>query len=472
MTPAGHLLVVDDNATNRRLAEAIFRAEGFQVELVDSGQAALAALRAKPPSAVLLDLQMPGMDGLATLGAIRELAPDVPVVMITAHGDIPSAVEAIKRGAYDFVTRPIHNDQLVLQIKRALERRQLMGEVKTLRKRLASEKRLVGRSAAMQHVERQIDQVAESMFTVLIQGETGTGKELVARAIHDRSARAGSPFVALDCGAIPDSLLESELFGYERGAFTGADRKREGYLTLASKGSLFLDEIGNLSGPTQAKLLRVMQERVARPLGGSREVAIDVRFIAATNESIGAPNDESFRKDLYFRLAEFVIKLPPLRERREDIRDLADRFRDDACQELRRSVATISDEGVALLESHSWPGNVRELRNVVRQAVLQASGPVLGPDDLQGLVRTDGRAPTTVTAPIAIPAGATLKEIAERAAAEAEGQAIREALRTTRGNKTQAARLLTVDFKTLHLKMKRLGIRAWESDGEELEPRP
>jgi DNA-binding NtrC family response regulator len=459
---AATVLIVDDTAPNRRLLTAVFRAEGMTPVAVDGGEAALAEVEARRPSIVLLDLQMPGMDGLATLARLKQLAPDVPVILLTAHGDVPSAVEAIKLGADDFITRPVHNDKLVLTVRRALERRQLAAEVSELRRRVVEGgeglPRLMGPSAEVARIARDVASVAATGMTVLVLGETGAGKELVARAVHAASGRPGL-FVALDCGALPDTLLESELFGYEKGAFSGADRRKEGHIELAAGGTLFLDEIANLSPVTQAKLLRVLQEKRVTPLGGTRPVALDVRVIAATNEALDARIAEGrFRQDLFYRLSEFVVRLPPLRARREDIEPLARRFLEEACVELHRQVVGFSPAALAALRAHPWPGNARELRNVVRRAALQAEQAEIGIDDVTALIgpaATDGAPAPLAAAP---PPEGSLREIAERAAGEAERAAIVDVLRATGGNKTQAARRLQVDVKTLSAKMKRLGI--------------
>jgi DNA-binding NtrC family response regulator len=455
------ILITDDNLMNRRLLAAVFESQGFQIRLAESGEEALKEIAAELPSVLLLDLRMPGMDGLEVLRKAKEVAPQLPVILLTAHGDLPDAVQAIKLGAYDFLARPINNDKLVLTVRRALERQQLMGEVQDLRRQLDAASSL-GRfntsGQAIRGIVHQIQQVAGSSLTVLIQGETGTGKELVARAIHQQSSRSAKPFVAIDCGAIPENLLESELFGYEKGAFSGADRRKEGYFQTAEGGSMFLDEVANLPVGTQAKLLRVIQERHVQPLGGTRSFPMNIRFIAAANEALDSQVSAGrFRQDLYYRLAEFIIVLPPLRERRDDILPLARRFQEEASVELRRPVQGISDAAAEILVNHNWPGNVRELRNLVRQAVLQASGPMIDVSDIRqvGMKRT---ASASITAEVAVPMGSSLKEISDSASAAAEKQAIVEALRASRGNKSRAARLLKVDYKTLHVKIKRYSL--------------
>jgi transcriptional regulator with PAS, ATPase and Fis domain len=310
-----------------------------------------------------------------------------------------------------------------------------------------------GSSPGMRTVVRRLLQVAPFNFTVLIQGETGVGKELVARALHDESGRAGKPFVPIDCGAIPDNLLESELFGHEKGAFSGADRRKKGLFSLAQGGTLFLDEVGNLPVGIQAKLLRVLQERKVLPLGATVPRNLDVRFVAATNVPLdSAVREGRFRQDLFYRLAEFTIAVPPLRERGADSVLLAQRFIEDASVELHRPVPALTEEARRLVRAHSWPGNVRELRNVIRQAVLLASDAVIDAADIQSLLPEE-EAPVEVMA-----ADRSLKEIADAAASEAEKRAIEETLRRTGGNKSQAARLLKVDYKTLHLKVKRYGL--------------
>ncbi|MBI5380238.1 MAG: sigma-54-dependent Fis family transcriptional regulator [Nitrospirae bacterium] len=458
------ILVVDDEPDMRWLLAGVLRAQGFEVATAEDGQAALDQVKAEAPAAVILDLRMPGLDGMETLTELKAIARQVPVIMLTAHGDIPTAVQAMRLGAYDYLTKPFHNDDIVLTVRRVLDRQELLAEVETLKSQLGeggSLKELMGPSQEIQKVIQQVKQVAESTFTVLLQGETGTGKELVAWAIHRQSARREKPFIALDCGAIPETLIESELFGYEKGAFTGADRKKEGHFQLAQGGNLFLDEISNLPLPTQSKLLRVLQERQVQLLGGKRAVPVDARIIAASNVSLATEMRAGrFRQDLYYRLNEFTIHLPPLRERQGDILYLAKRFLEEACMELRRPVHGISEEVAQLLLQHSWQGNVRELRNVIRQAVL-LSPDLIRPEHLAALGAGDLRAPSAGE-PGPGSSGLSLKEAREKAAAAADQQAILGALQATRGNKSEAARLLRTDYKTLHLKMKRYGISTRE----------
>jgi DNA-binding NtrC family response regulator len=463
------VLVVDDNDLNRKLLTAVFTASHFDVTSVDSGEAALARIAAAPPSVVILDLHMPGINGLETLRRIKLTAPDLPVIMLTSHGEIASAIEATRLGAYDFLTRPIHNDQVVMAVLRAVEHRRLLGEVHALRCKITGGDtlaKLEGQSEGMRRVVRQIRQVAPSALTVLIQGETGTGKELAARAIHQQSERVAGPFVAIDCGAISETLMDSELFGYEKGAFTGATQRKLGQFQLAEGGTIFLDETANLTLGLQAKLLRVLQERQVQPLGAVRAYPIDVRVIAATHERLDAQvSNGTFRQDLYFRLAEFTLALPPLRDRHEDIVPLARRLLADACSEMKRPAAVLSDAAADVILQHPWNGNVRELRNAMRNAVLCAADSTIQVEDIEAVLHRRTSTPPTPRSTLPPPAagvigGRSLKEIADTAANEAERLAIAEALQSTGNNKTQAAKLLKVDYKTLYNKLKRHGFGA------------
>ncbi len=456
------ILIVDDEPDMRWLLEGIFAAQGLEVVTAEDGEAALQRVRKDAPSVILLDLKMPKIDGMEVLAQLKEIAPQVPVIVLTAYGEIPSAVQAMRLGAYDYLTKPFHNDDIVLTVRRVLALQAQPAEAKALLSQIGeggSLGELMGPSREIQKVIQQVRQVAESTFSVLIQGETGTGKELVALAVHQQSGRRGKPFIALDCGAIPETLIESELFGYEKGAFTGADRKKEGHFQLAEGGSLFLDEIGNLSLTTQAKLLRVLQERQVHLLGGKKAVPVDVRIIAASNLPLETEIQAGrFRQDLYYRLNEFPITLPPLRERSEDILHLAKRFLEEASIQIKKPIRGFSDEAVHLLAHYHWPGNVRELKNVVRQAVLLCTDSIR-PKHLRDLGGGDPVAPSAGEPEWGL-TGLSLRGASEKAIAEAERQVIRQALQATRGNKSEAARLLKTDYKTLHLKMKRYGIHA------------
>jgi DNA-binding NtrC family response regulator len=382
--------------------------------------------------------------------------------MLTASREIKTAVRATQLGAFDYLTKPIEHDEIVAVVRRALGVRALHLEVEDLRTRVTRNEAHqlafeMGTSAAIRELLEQVAAVARSNFSVLIVGETGTGKELVAQAIHRQSERRRQPFIALDCGAIPEPLLESELFGHERGAFTGADRRRAGHFQLATGGTCFLDEIENLPLTLQAKLLRVLESREVRPLGAERPTTVDVRFIAATKDDLQLRAQKGhFRADLYFRLAQYTIALSPLRQRPEDIAYLAQRLLEEASIELRKPVRELAPAAIEMLRRHDWPGNVRELRNVVRQAVLRSDGLAIKPTDLRALLTST---PTFAAGAITSTRMQSLKEIAADATRTAERDAIWNALRATKGNRSRAANLLQTDYKTLLRKIRQLGIR-------------
>jgi two-component system nitrogen regulation response regulator GlnG len=412
---------------------------------------------------VLVDLTMPGMNGFEVLEQLRKRFPSIPAVMLTGSREVKDAVRATQLGAFDYLTKPIHNEELVAVVQRALETSALRKEVQSLRRRVDDAPHSLavkmGLGPEIASLVEHVQMVAASNFTVLVVGETGTGKELVARAVHELSERKRKPFVALDCGAIPEHLLESELFGHERGAFTGADRRKEGRFRLAEGGTCFLDEVGNLPMALQPKLLRVLESKQVQALGAERSLPLDVRFVAATNDALQERvAGGQFRADLYFRLAQYTIVVPPLRERLGDVEYLAHRFINEVSVELRKPVQAILPAAIEMLREHPWPGNVRELQNVVRMAVLQTAGLEIRPE---GIATAFGANPASA-APVAATslAGRSLREIAGDAARSAEREAICVRLRESGGNKAEAARVLRTDYKTLHLKMKQLGIRA------------
>jgi DNA-binding NtrC family response regulator len=474
----GKLLVVDDEEASCRALERIFAAEGFEVIAAHDGRAGIERVGADRPAAMILDLNMPRMSGLEVLEWLKDREDAPPVVVLTAANEVKTAVRATQLGAFDYLTKPFAPEEIVLSVRRALETQALKVEVADLRRELAGSglAAQMGSSAEIRRVIEQVRTVAATDFTVLVLGETGTGKELVAQAIHKKSARRDRPFLALDCGAVPDTLLESELFGHEKGAFTGAERQREGRFRLAQGGTFFLDEVGNLSLGLQAKLLRVLESRQLHPVGAGKTVPLDVRFVAATNASLEQRvTAGAFRADLYFRLAQYTISLPPLRARPMDVPHLAQRFLEEVGVELRRPVQRIVPAAMELLARHHWPGNVRELRNLIRRAVLSTSDLVIGPETIRVLLGGGGdghewtpAGDATQVAPPAAnpPAGSSLslslslRQIADAAARAAEIRAIRDTLRATHGNKAQAARALRTDYKTLHVKMKQLGIQA------------
>jgi len=464
--------VIDDDRTSGPLMRTLFGADGLEVHHALTGQDGLRLAAETRPAVVILDLQLPDVGGLDVLQKLHADRPDLPVLMLTGHADVKSAVKAMQLGALQYLTKPVDPEELQLIVRRAMERSRMLAELSHLRRRAGPEALLaeqMGPSEAVQRIAAHVQRVARSNFTVLILGETGTGKEVVAQAIHRESERRERPLVALDCGAIPSELMESELFGHEKGAFTGAERKRTGHFQMADGGTLFMDEIGNLPPAPQAKLLRVLESREVKPVGGDKPARLDIRFIAATNRDLAArARDGTFREDLYFRLAQYTIALPALRERVEDISHLAHRFLQEASLELHRPVYELQPDAVEMLHRHRWPGNVRELRNVIRLAALQSTEPVIDGALISGILeRGSDAAARTVPASGSAPLnGRPLREIAEAAASSAERVAIAEALKTTGGNKSAAAKLLQTDYKTLHLKIQRHGLKARDFEAD------
>jgi two-component system nitrogen regulation response regulator GlnG len=458
---SSRILVIDDDEPSCRLVAAIFGPEGFEVLSAHDGLTGISKVLTEAPEVVLLDLQMPGLNGMAVLERLRAEAPLVPVVMLTGSRDVKDAVRAMQLGAFHYLTKPIDRQEVVVVVRRAQETRTMRLELEELRRdaRSVTADALsvqMGPSAAIQRVIEQVRLVAASTFTVLVLGETGTGKELVSHAIHRLSDRRLRPFVALDCGAIPDALLESQLFGHEKGAFTGADRRKEGQFRLAEGGTCFLDEIGNLPASLQAKLLRVLESGQVQAIGADRPTSMDVRFVAASNHDLRERVEQgAFRSDLYFRLAQYAIRLPPLRERTDDIPYLTHRFVEEAAHDLRHPIVEILPEAVDALAAYAWPGNVRELRNVVRQAVLQSRSLAIQAQTVREVIGELRRDAQPACAPVS---GGSLREIATKAAGVAERDAILAALRAASGNKSAAARALKTDYKTLHLKIRMLGI--------------
>lgn len=461
------LLVIDDDHADCRLVAAAFERDGWAVTAAHDAASGLARAISMSPDVVLLDLKLPDRDGLDLLEQLLRDVPGVPVIMMTAWRDVKTAVRALQLGAFDYLSKPVDMDELVVVVRRAHRNRTLQSEVDELRSRLARDEAeslmaQMGPSPQTTEVLAQVGLVAASDFCVLIQGETGAGKELVAEGIHRQSHRRAHPFVALDCGAIPEALLESELFGHERGAFTGADRRQGGQFLQADGGTCFLDEVGNLPLSLQAKLLRVLESKQVRPLGAQRSLPIDVRFLAATNHDLPARVREGlFRADLYFRLAQYTVTLPPLRKRKADIPHLAIRFLQEAAIELRRPVLAFGPGALDGLLTYSWPGNVRELRNVVRQAVLESRDDLeVSRERLAAVLKRPAGFENPGDPAVLATGSQSLRQIADDAARRAERLAICEVLQSTGGNKSRAARVLRTDYKTLHLKMRHLGIRA------------
>ncbi|MCL4536360.1 MAG: sigma-54 dependent transcriptional regulator [Nitrospirae bacterium] len=448
------VLIVDDDKIIRLSLKEILEDNGFSSMEAFSGRQAIELFKKEIPDAVLLDLKMPGMDGIETMQELKKIDADVPVIIVTAHVDLDAAVGAIKLGAYDFIVKPPKFDRLLLTLKRAIEKMQLEKAVKRLNTAVgASLEWLLGKSEVMKGITEQIEQVASSDFSVIIQGETGTGKTTIANIIHNLSKRANSPFVTVDIGAIPESLVESELFGHERGAFTGADKKKKGFFEVANGGTILIDEVQNISPYIQGKLLRAVEEKKIYPLGNTQPVDIDVRIIAATNTDIRqAVREKKIREDMFFRLSEFIINLPTLRERIDDIPFLAQRFLVEACAEINKQVYEISDDAVNLLVHYPWPGNVRELKNVIRRAALVSSEGVIKAEHLSFIIgdKSDDRNGIPLM---------PLKELVAIAVRDVEKKAIKQALEATKGNKTKAASILQIDYKTLLTKIKECNIQ-------------
>jgi len=457
--PDGRVLVVDDEEIVQEVLIALLRRHGYAAEGVDSAERAIERLAGGEPfDVVMLDLMLPGLNGLEALPAIRESAARPSVIMMTAYGSVESAVAAMKVGAFHYLTKPFKNDEVLLLLAKAIEQRRLLDENRRLREALAERHRfdrLVGRSRAMQDVFRLIEQIAPSRSTVLIQGESGTGKELIAHALHARSPRAEGPFVVVNSNNIPPDLLESNLFGHVKGAFTGATHTKKGLFEIADGGSIFFDEISTVHPEVQAKLLRVLQEKEFLPLGATATVSVDVRIVAATNVALRELVDRgAFREDLFYRLNVITVNLPALRERPEDIPLLVEEFLRKYTVENDKTVDGFSPEATERLIRHHWPGNVRELENLVQRAVVLATGRVLGED----LLPPDlGGGPPRGGAVLAVP------EVGEGfdyydAVDRFERELIRETLARCRGVQKRAAEMLGLKATTLNEKIKRLGI--------------
>src|SRR5438270_7024063 len=454
MAEPGAVLLVDDEQANLDSLERIFAREGYGILLAPTGQAALEQLRNHPADVVLTDLMMPGMSGQELLRAVRAVAPDAEVVLMTAYGTVEAAVAAMKDGAYDFLTKPLKRHAVLKSVAQALDKRRLVLENKQLRSRLAgAEQPIVGQSPSLRATLDIIRQAAPSSATVLRLGESGTGKELFARALHEHSPRAGGPFVPINCAAIPETILESELFGYERGAFTGAVQRKEGRIERAQGGTLFLDEVGELSPAVQVKLLRFLQEGEIERLGGAAAIKVDCRVVAATNRDLGARvKDGGFREDLFYRLNVIQVVLPPLRDRVEDVPLLADHFVARYAAKNAKPVRALTATALEALEAYPWPGNVRELENAIERAVVLAQGAELDVDALPDAVQNAARAGPRPAIPAALE-GRTLTIALGTPMDEIELRVIRETLRHTKGDKNLAAQLLGIAARTIYRKL-------------------
>jgi len=462
------ILIVEDDAAMRELLQDTLSEEGFVVETAPGGHAGIERVRKGGIDLVVTDVRMPDLDGLDMLREIRSPGMDGSpphVIVITAFGSIDTAIKAVRLGAHDYITKPFSMEALVLAADKALEERGLRSEVARLQKEVERPYRfdnLIGRSSQMQEVFTLIRRLAGSAVNVLITGESGTGKELVARAIHYNSPRAKRPFVAVNCAAIPDALLESELFGYKRGAFTDARTDRTGMFVEADGGTLFLDEIGDLSPTLQAKLLRVLAEREIRPLGAARPEKIDVRVISATHQDLlQGMRAGTFREDLYYRLNVLQIHLPPLRDRSEDLLPLCEHFLQRACERSQKRLSGFSQAALKQLLVHSWPGNVRELENLIERAVALCEGPLITPPDLPPNLR-ERRTSDLITH--ALQRGMTLAEL--------EREYIQRVMKEESGNKTRAAQRLGLDRKTLYRKLEETRSEITPDGSDEHTPRP
>jgi DNA-binding NtrC family response regulator len=455
------ILLVEDKVSLRRSLARILREEGFEVDESGDGGDALGRLEAGEYTLVLTDLKLPGADGRAVLRAARAKDLHCPVILMTAFGTIEAAVAAMKEGAYDFLPKPVDPEHLLLLIQRALERRHLQVENRQLRRQLAGGvplPEIVGDSQPMRQVWGEVRRVAPTEATVLLEGESGTGKELFARSIHLLSRRKAEPFVPINCAAIPEGLLENELFGHEKGAYTGAGDGRRGKVEMAAGGTLFLDEIGDLSAPLQAKILRLLQERSFERVGGTRRVEVDLRLIAATNRILkNLVENGGFREDLFFRLNVFPIRIPPLRERPGDLPLLAGHFLRRFAGEMGRRDLTVSDTALDRLRDYHWPGNVRELENCIERAVILCDGDEIAPRHLN-LPRGLAADPLALARPLVPDLDGTLADVSERSLRMAQRMKISLALQEVRGNKAAAARLLGVSYKTLLKKIRELSL--------------
>ena len=447
---SARVLVVDDESAAREGLKKLLEQDGYRVETAESGRHALDVADELSPDVVITDLKMPGMDGIELLGALSERDPDVPIIVVTAFGEISSAVDAMRAGAANFLTKPVDFDALTVTIERALERRHLKAEADNLRRQLHDRQGhglqgLVGTSAAMQEVYRVARQVAGARATVMITGASGTGKGELAKAIHNLGPRRDKPFVTLHCASLAESLLESELFGHERGSFTGADRRRIGRFEQASGGTLFLDEVGEIPMQTQVKLLRVLQERTFERVGGTDPIKVDVRLVAATNRDLAADvRDGRFREDLFYRLNVVHIEMPGLRVRGSDILLLANHFLQRFARDNEKEVTGFSDEARATIMAHGWPGNVRELENAIERAVVMCVGDEIVATDLPVDI-----APTSDTQGVRIP-GSTMAEI--------ERYAILSTLDSVDGSTSKASEMLDISVRTIQYRLHDYGL--------------
>ena len=460
------ILIIDDETSIREVFSLLLEEKGYLVENAATAAAGIAKARQFRPDIVLLDMNLPDLPGLEALARIKEIAPAPEIVIITAYGTIRNAVEAVKLGAYAYLEKPIDNDELLLTVSRIAEVRKLAGEVEALKTELLSRFRfssIVGLGPKMSSVFQLMEKMAKVDGTVLITGESGTGKELAAKAIHYNSPRKDNPFVVVNCGAIPRELIESEFFGHVKGAFTDAKMEQTGKFELAHRGTIFLDEIGDLSHDAQAKLLRALGEKEIMMVGGTKTIPVDVRVIAATNKDLEAEvRTGGFREDLYFRLAVLSLRLPPLRERFVDVPLLCEHFIRKYGEELNKRVEGICPNAVACLRRYAWPGNVRELENVIYEALVLCEGTLIEIKDLPHRIRVLCKDEPVAKAAASNGAAQSLRDRVQNAVDRTEKQCIEDALTQARGNRTEAAKILGISRKTLFNKMLQLGIKTGE----------
>ncbi len=456
-----NILVVDDKDSMRNMLTETLHEEGYRVDSASSGKKALDLIHNKSYDLVLTDLKMPDVDGLEVLASIKDLDNETAVILMTAFGTIEDAVEAMRLGAYDFITKPFDTEHLCVLVNRALENRRLVAENSLLRQELFGSSnfgQIIGKNEKMIEVSKLIQKVASSDASVLLQGESGTGKELFARAIHTLSFRKDKPYIALNCAAIPGELLENELFGSEKGAFTGAHARKMGKFEIAHTGTIFLDEIGDMDISLQAKLLRVLQQKNFERLGGTKTVDVDVRVVAATNMDLPELiRQKKFREDLFYRLSVFPVVIPPLRDRSDDVNELAEFFIEKFCREMKKPMKSLTREAGNLLMKYHWPGNVRELENTMERSIILAEGKKITPDHLAIRLRRDDE--------VQLREGAGLKEIGGHAQHRAEKAAIIRVLKEVRNNKRKASKILKIDYTTLFDKIKKYEIDKAMSEG-------
>ena len=446
------ILVVDDEAPHRQMLDAVLSVEGYEIHHAGDGQEAISMVEERFYDLILMDIRMSKVGGIEALKKIKKISPGIPIIIMTAYASVSTAVDALKSGAYDYLTKPLDIEELKILIEKALHHRKLEQENVYLKERLGDRfdfSNIIGRSPAMQDLFETIALVAPSEATVLIAGESGTGKELIANAIHHNSPRKDRAFIKVNCAALPETLLESELFGHEKGAFTGALARKQGRFQLAHTGSIFLDEVGEMTPTTQTKILRVLQEREFEPLGSTQTLKVDTRVIAATNKNLLEEIEQgNFREDLYYRLNVVTLEVPSLRERREDISLLADFFLKQYAEKNRRLIKGFTPKAMDLLIRHEWPGNVRELENVVERAVIMARGDLISQGELPDAIRgLDGE---MENAEIDLSPGRSLREV--------ERDMILRTLEDTGGNRTRAAEILGISRRTLQLKLKEYGV--------------